>query len=144
MCKFVNFFNHQTFVFSLHSDGSKDQTLPPLQTAPPAVHLYAEAGSQTFTLPLPAEPRVAAGDKLVWKRNGDVVYRKDARTNRFTVSSTWALELPAEALRAVTVDVYTVVVYDQNGRVKLKRTTTLHLLAGTTAVTRDMCLQAVV
>ena len=121
---------------------SKVKLLPLLSAGPPIGDLYVEAGSENFTLPLPSETVVLPGDNLIWKRNGDLVYRRGAKKNEFTVlSPSWALVVPAAALQVVgQVDVYTVEVHNKDGIAKLRRKTTLHLLAGPTRV-RDMCFQ---
>ena len=84
-------------------------------------------------LPLPTGARVAASDKLIWKRNKSVVYRKDSQTNQFTVNGAWALQVPAAALQKVAVDLYTVEAHDPTGKEKIKTTTTLHVLGGSAA-----------
>ncbi|CAL8290833.1 unnamed protein product [Lota lota] len=88
-----------------------------------------EAGSKSFTLPLPTVYKADPGDILIWKRNGAVVNRSRSPINMYTVSQSGALELPAERLKvAGQVDVYTLEVFNKDGLLKFTMTSTLHLL----------------
>ncbi|CAL8275743.1 unnamed protein product [Arctogadus glacialis] len=91
---------------------------------------YVAAGSETVTMELPAGTIVSGTDKLVWKRNGSLVHNKvKGNKNKFNVSSTWALEVPAAELQVVgRVDVYTLEVHDSSGKEKVTMKTFLHLL----------------
>ncbi|CAL8290830.1 unnamed protein product [Lota lota] len=89
-----------------------------------------EAGSKSFTLPLPTVYKADPGDILIWKRNGAVVRK---------VSQSGALELPAKCLKvAGQVDVYTLEVFNKEGQLKFNMKSTLHLLGGSTTA-RYMC-----
>ncbi|XP_030215870.1 T-cell surface antigen CD2 [Gadus morhua] len=93
---------------------------------------YVAAGSETITMELPAGTHVSELDKLIWKRNGSLVYikgNKKAINNKFTVSPNWALNVPAAELLVVgQVSVYTLEVHDTQGKEKVTMKTILHLL----------------
>ncbi|CAL8290836.1 unnamed protein product [Lota lota] len=81
---------------------------------------YVEAGSKSFTLPLPTVYKADPEDILTWKRNTIVVTK---------VSQSGALELPAEDLKvAGQVYVYTLEVFNKDGQLKFNMKSTLHLL----------------
>ena len=96
------------------------------------------AGSETITMELPAGTHVSELDKLIWKRNGSLVYikgNKNAINNKFTVSQNWALNVPAAELQVVgQVSVYTLEVHDTQGKEKVTMKTILHLLGGSTTL----------
>ena len=96
------------------------------------------AGSETITMELPAGTHVSELDKLIWKRNGSLVYikgNKNAINNKFTVSPNWALNVPAAELQVVgQVSVYTLEVHDTQGKEKVTMKTILHLLGGSTTL----------